>query len=410
MSTFENSQKQLLEAIKAGGIPEKEIEFLKEPKRVIQVRFPVKMDDGSIKYFQGYRVQYNDARGPTKGGIRFHPQVDLDEVKTLAFWMTIKNAVVGIPYGGGKGGVIINPKEHSQAELERVSREFIKAIHDVVGPTKDIPAPDVYTNPQTMAWMLDEYEKIKKEHLPGLITGKPLSIGGSEGRGYSTAMGGAYVLSEAASVMDIDPLTARVAIQGFGNAGMNMARILSEWGYKIIAVSDSSTGLYDEEGLKIEEVIEYKIKNKKLKGYPAKEITNEELLEIETDILIPAALENQITKENADKIKAKLIVELANGPTTPEADEILRKKEIIVIPDVLANAGGVTVSYFEWVQNNYGYYWTEKEVLEKLEAIMTKSFKEIHEIVKEKDTSYRQAAYILAVNRILEAAKARGEE
>jgi len=408
MNPFENAQEQLRKAAATAGIKEEELRFLEKPKRIIHVNFPVKMDDGTIKYFEGYRVQYNDARGPTKGGIRFHQNVTLDEVKALAFWMTIKNAVVNTPYGGGKGGVIINPKQHTQTELERVSRAFIKALHDTIGPTKDIPAPDVYTNPQTMAWMLDEYEAIKGEHQPGLITGKPLSLGGSKGRSYSTAMGGAYVLKEALEKLDIDPLTAKVAIQGFGNAGMNMARILAEWGYNIVAVSDSSTGIYHEEGLNIEEVINYKEKNGKLAGIGIKEITNEELLELNVDILIPAALENQITKDNAERIQAKIILELANGPVTPEADAILEKKGITVIPDVLANAGGVTVSYFEWVQNNQGYYWEEKEVLQRLEKTMTTSFNEIHDIVKEVDTTYRQAAFILALRRIITATKDRG--
>ncbi len=408
MNAFENAQKQLIKAIRKAGIKEEEIEFLKKPKKIIQVSFPARMDDGSIKYFEGYRVQYNDARGPTKGGIRFHPKVDLDEVKALAFWMTIKNAVIDIPYGGGKGGIIINPKEHSQTELERISRAFIRAIHESIGPTKDIPAPDVYTNPQIMAWMLDEYEQIKGEHQPGMITGKPITTGGSHGRSFATAMGGAYVLAEAVEEYDIDQLKARVAIQGFGNAGMHMARILSEWGYKIIAISDSTTALYEEEGINIEKAIEYKQENKTLKGFPAKEISNEELLELETEILVPAALENQITEENADKIKAKIIIELANGPVTPEADEKLREKEIIVIPDVLANSGGVTTSYFEWVQNNYGYYWEEKEVLEKLEKQMIKGFQATHEIVRELDCSYREAAFILAIRRIINAAKDRG--
>lgn len=408
MNAFQNAQAQLVAAAKAGSIPTEELQFLQEAKRIIEVSFPVRMDDGKVKHFKGYRIQYNDARGPTKGGVRFHQQVDINEVKALAFWMTIKNAVVDVPYGGGKGGVMVNPKEHSEAELEKISRGFIKAIHDVIGPTRDVPAPDVYTNQQTMAWMLDEYEAIKKEHLPGLITGKPIVLGGSEGRGYSTAMGGAYILKEGAELLDINPLTATVAIQGFGNAGMHMARILNEWGYKIIAVSDSQSAIYDQEGLNIKKVIAHKQKERAIKGYDAKEITNEELLAIKADILVPAALENQLHKDNAANVKAKVIIELANGSITPEADIILKKKDVIVVPDVLANAGGVAVSYFEWVQNNYGYYWEENEVLEKLEKKMVKSFKEIHVIVKEINTTYREAAFILAIRRITEAAKLRG--
>ncbi len=408
MNAFENAQQQLEVSAKKGKLSPESIEFLKHPKKITQVSFPARMDNGKVRYFQGYRVQYNDARGPTKGGIRFHPQVDLEEVKALAFWMSIKNAVVDIPYGGGKGGVIINPKEHSQAELERVSRGFIKAIHDTIGPTKDIPAPDVYTNPQIMAWMLDEFEQIKGEHLPGMITGKPLTIGGSQGRSYATAMGGAFVLKEAVQVLDIDPLTATVAIQGFGNAGMHMARILNEWGYKIIAISDSSTALLDEEGIDITKAIKYKQNNKTLKGFGAKEITNEELLTSKVDILIPAALENQITEKNANDIQAKIVLELANGPVTPKADKIFKEKEIMGIPDVLANAGGVTVSYFEWVQNNYGYAWDEKEIMEKLEKQMVNSFKATHNIVKELDADYREAAFILALRRIIGASQDRG--
>ncbi|MBN1274766.1 Glu/Leu/Phe/Val dehydrogenase [Candidatus Woesearchaeota archaeon] len=408
MDSFSNAMTQLETAAKAGGIPPEELSFLREPKRTIEVNYPVRMDDGKIKHFKGYRIQYNDVRGPAKGGIRFHPKVDLAEVKALSFWMTIKNAVIGIPYGGGKGGVAINPKQHSRAELERVSRGFIKAIHELIGPTKDIPAPDVYTDQQVMAWMLDEYEAITGEHLPGTITGKPISLGGSQGRAYSTAMGGAYVLKEAAELLDIDPLKATVAVQGFGNAGMHMARILSRWGYKVIAISDSTTGIYQEKGIDIERAAKHKQEKGTLRGLGGKEITNEELLTLKADILIPAALENQITKTNAKDIKATAIVELANGPTTPEADAILARNGITLIPDVLANAGGVAVSYFEWVQNNQGYYWEEQEVLDKLEQVMTRGFKDVHALVKELDVTYREAAYILAARRLMDAAAARG--
>ncbi len=408
MTAFDNAQAQLDKAAEKASMKPEDTTFLKAPKRILQVSFPVKMDDGKTEYFNGYRVQYNDARGPTKGGIRFHPQADLDEVKALAFWMTIKNAVVDVPYGGGKGGVEVDPKKHSRAELERVSREFIKAIHDVIGPTKDVPAPDVYTNPQVMGWMLDEYEAIKKEHLPGMITGKPLELGGSKGRSYSTAMGGAYVLKEAVEKFDLDPLKTTVAIQGFGNAGRHMARILDDWGYKVVAVSDSKTGVYHEEGLDIPEAIRHKEERGSLETLDAEKVTNEELLELDVDVLVPAAMENQVTKENAQNIKAKIVLELANGPVTPEADEILEKKGVTAIPDVLANAGGVAVSYFEWVQNNYGYYWEEDDVLAQLEKKMVQSFNDIHATVKEKDTSYREAAFILAVERIVAAAKQRG--
>ncbi len=408
MNAFENAQLQLNKAVDAAKYTDEDVAFLKTPKRALHVTFPVKLDDGKVKYFKGFRIMYNDTRGPGKGGIRFHPQVDEQEVKALSFWMTIKNAVVDLPLGGGKGGVIITPQDYSETELERVSRGFIRAIHQVVGPEQDIPAPDVYTNPQVMSWMLDEYETIKGKHAPGLITGKPLELGGSKARGYSTAMGGAYVLKEAAELFDMDPVKTTVVVQGFGNAGMNMARILSGWGYKIIGISDSSTGIYIEEGIDIDKAIVYKQTNKKLLGFSGKEISNEELLRIKTDVLVPAALENTITETNAASINAKVIVELANGPITPQADEILEKKNIIILPDVLANAGGVAVSYFEWVQNTYNYYWQEKEILEKLETKMVTSFSEIHKIVKEKDVSYRTAAYVLALSRIVRAQRLRG--
>jgi glutamate dehydrogenase len=335
--------------------------------------------------------------------------VTLAEVKALAFWMTLKCAVVGIPYGGAKGGVSVNPKELSRDDLEELSREFIRKFHKHLGPHKDIPAPDVYTNPQVMAWMMDEYEEIYDIHAPGVITGKPLEIGGSHARAYSTAQGGAYCIRELATVFKIKPAKTTIAIQGFGNAGSFMAKILADWGYKIVAVSDSKGGIFNEKGLDVEKVAFYKAETKSVIGFEgAKEISNKELLELDVDILVPAALENQIKKENADRIKAKFIIELANGPTTPEADEVLWKKKIIVVPDILANAGGVTVSYFEWVQNLSHFYWTEKEVLERLEHIMKVSFDEVYKTSKEYKVDMRKAAYILAVERILKAEKTRG--
>jgi len=408
MNPFENAQKQLHNALDAAGLQEKDVEFLKFPKRAVHVSFPVKLDNGTVKFFQGFRILYNDTRGPGKGGIRFHPQVDEHEVKALSFWMTIKNSVVDIPLGGGKGGVIINPKDHSESELERVSRGFIRALHQVLGPQQDVPAPDVYTTPQIMSWMLDEYETIISKHAPGLITGKPLELGGSQARGYSTAMGGAYVLKEVAELFDYDPVKTSVVIQGFGNAGMHMARILSGWNYKIIGISDSSVALHDDNGIDITKAMAYKAANRSLKGFGPKEISNAELLALKADILVPAALESVITKENADTINSKVIIELANGPITPDGDEILEKNGVVVIPDVLANAGGVIVSYFEWVQNNQGFYWAEKEILDKLETIMVNSFKDIHALVKEKDVSYRVAAFALAVQRLVKANKLRG--
>jgi glutamate dehydrogenase (NAD(P)+) len=409
MDVFDNVKMQLEKIRKITNYSEEEMALLLSPKRIIQVNFPVKMDSGKTKRFNGYRVQYNDARGPTKGGIRFHPKVDLGEVKSLAFWMALKCSVVNIPYGGAKGGVEVDPKSLSQKEVEMLSRAYIKAIHENVGPTKDVPAPDVYTTPQIMAWMLDEYEKIKGEHSPGLITGKPLELGGSQGRGFSTSQGGAIVLREYMKMKGFEPEKTTVAIQGFGNAGSFMAKILQEWGYKIVAVSDSKGGLYSDEGLDIELVEKHKNRVGSLEGYEAAtEITNEQLLELDADVLVPAALENQITKANAEKIRAKFIVELANGPVSPEADTILEKKDIPVWPDILANAGGVTVSYFEWVQNLYGYYWSEEEVLEKLEKIMVNSFKEVYETAEKYNTTFRNGAYILAINRILTAEKLRG--
>ncbi len=404
MNPFQNAMKLLDRAAKVANIQNYEV--LKSAKRTIMVRVPLKRDDGSITFVNGYRVQYNDARGPTKGGIRFHPKVDLDEVKALAFWMTIKNAVVDIPYGGAKGGVAINPKELSERELEQVSRNFIKEIHQFIGPEKDIPAPDVYTNEKVMAWMLDEYDKIKGGNYPGVITGKPLSLGGSRGRAYSTALGGVFVLEDAVDEFNIGN---KVVIQGFGNAGSNMAKFLHDKGFKIIAVSDSKGGVYSPEGLDIEKLIEFKKETGSVVNFPGtKQVSNKEILELETDILIPAALENQITKENADRIKAKIVAELANGPVSFEADEILSKKGVIVIPDVLFNAGGVTVSYFEWVQNLYGYYWDEEEVNAKLKEKMSNAFNEILKVHDKYKTNLRDAAYIIAMQRILDAEKMRG--
>lgn len=409
MDVFDNVRKQLDKIRKITDYSEEEMQLLLNPKRIIQVNFPVKMKNGKVKRFNGYRVQFNDARGPTKGGIRFHPNVDIGEVKSLAFWMALKCSVVNIPYGGAKGGVEVDPKSLSNDELEALSRAYIKAIHEVVGPTKDVPAPDVYTTPQIMAWMLDEYEKIKGEHLPGLITGKPLELGGSQGRGFSTSQGGAYVLREYMKIREMKPENSTVAIQGFGNAGSFMAKILHEWGYKVVAVSDSKTGVYNKDGLDVVSLLEHKHKTDSVSGFPgAKEITNKELLGLEVTVLVPAALENQITKENAESIKAEVIVELANGPISPDADTILDRKKIHVIPDILANAGGVTVSYFEWVQNLYGYYWTETEVLEKLERIMIKSFVDVYETSQQYKTNFRNGAYILALKRILDAEKLRG--
>ena len=406
---FKNAEKQIDKIAEIMKLSNAEIELLKSPKRVIETKVAIKLDSGKDAEYDAFRVQFNDARGPTKGGIRYHPGVNLSEVKALAFWMAMKCAVVDIPYGGAKGGIKVNPKEMSLAEIERLSRGYIQQIHMFIGPYKDIPAPDVYTNPQIMAWMMDEFEKIKQGHYPSVITGKPIELGGSLGRGYATSQGGAFVLRDLVKELDMKPAETRVIVQGFGNAGSHIARILDEWGYKVIAVSDSKGGIVNEKGLDIKEVMKIKAETRTVTNYKDSEkITNEELLELEADVLVPSALENQITAENAENIKAKIVLELANGPTTPEADEILFKNDVKVIPDILANAGGVTVSYFEWVQNLQGYYWTEEEVIKKLEEKMVRAFKDVYATSKEYKVDMRKAAQILAIKRILDAEKLRG--
>ncbi len=407
---FEVAQEQLDKAAKLLKLEPHVHETLRWPMREIHVTIPVKMDDGSVKVFKGFRVQYNDALGPTKGGIRFHPEETIDTVRALAAWMTWKTALMDLPYGGGKGGVICNPKEMSEGELERLSRGYIRALAQFIGPEKDIPAPDVYTNPQIMAWMMDEFSKIRQYNAPGVITGKPLRIGGSLGRIDATARGGMYILREAAKKLGVDLKNATCAIQGYGNAGYFAHKLITEmFGTKVVAVSDSKGGIYSEKGLVFEEVYNHKKSTGTVVGFKdTKKITNEELLELDVDILIPAALEEVITGENADKIKAKIIVELANGPVTPEADEVLHKKNILFLPDFLANAGGVTVSYFEWVQNITGFYWDEEEVYSKLDKKMTKSFLAVWDAMNEFNTDPRTAAYIVAVRRVVEGMKLRG--
>lgn len=408
-SAFQNAMSQLGKAAKILNLDAHALELLSRPNHVHEVDIEVKMDDGSTKVFKGYRSQYNNARGPYKGGIRYHWNVTEDEVKALSFWMTMKCATVGIPLGGGKGGVIVNPKELSIGELERLSRGYIRAIYKYIGPVQDIPAPDVYTTPQIMGWMLDEYEKCVGYHAPGVITGKPLSLGGSQGRGFATAQGGVYVVEEAMKKLGKKPSETTVAIQGFGNAGSFMAKILSDLGYKIVGTSDSKGAVKSNSAINITNLEKYKQSNGSVIGFENTEtITNEELLEMEVDILIPAALENQITAENAPRVKAKVIAELANGPTTPEADEILFKNGTLLIPDVLTNAGGVTVSYFEQVQNAMNYYWTEEEVLNKLKPIMVTSFNEIWETKEKHNIDMRTAAFVVAVSRVAQAMKDRG--
>jgi len=382
---------------------------LKAPKRQLIVSVPTKMDDGSIHVFEGYRVQHNLARGPAKGGIRYHPGVTLDEVKALASWMTWKCATVGIPYGGGKGGIICDPKKMSQRELENMTRRYASEISIIIGPERDIPAPDVYTNAQTMAWIMDTYSMTAGETVLGVVTGKPLPIGGSQGRNEATARGCQFVVREACKEKKITLRGARVAVQGFGNAGSIAARLLHEDGATIIAVSDSSGGIHNDKGLDIAAVEAHKGRTGSLKGYAeAGAITNEKLLELECEVLVPAALENQITAENAPRVRAKIVAEAANGPTTPTADDILHKNGVFLIPDILANAGGVTVSYFEWVQSLQSFFWEEKQVNEHLEKIMIRSFHEVLEIAKKYNVHMRTAAYILAVGRVAEATRIRG--
>ena len=386
-------------------------ELLKEPMRTMNVSFPVRMDDGSIRTFNGFRCQHNDVLGPTKGGIRFHPQVDMNEVKSLAAWMTYKCSLLGLPYGGGKGGVEVDPRTLSKGELERLARGFIRAIAPIIGDHKDIPAPDVNTNPQIIAWMTDEFSKLRGYNEPGVITGKPVAYGGSLGRTEATGYGVALSAKLAAEKIGLDLNGAKVVVQGFGNVGSYAAKFLAEFGAKVVAASDYTAVVYNENGLNIPELMAYVDSHDKLvKGYPnAKEMSPESWIDIECDILIPAALENQITEDNAHKITAKIISEGANGPTTPEADEILKAKGVVCIPDILANAGGVTVSYFEWVQNLMNYYWSQEEVIKKLEDLMIKAFENVYKVyVDEKDIDMRTAAYMVSIDRLAEAMKIRG--
>ncbi len=384
-------------------------EVLKTPKRQLIVAIPTKMDDGSIHVFEGYRVQHSLARGPAKGGIRYHPSVTLDEVKALASWMTWKCATVNIPFGGGKGGVVCNPKEMSLRELENMTRRYASEISIIIGPDRDIPAPDVYTNPQVMAWIMDTYSMTKGSTALGVVTGKPLQVGGSQGRGEATARGVQFVTREACGEKKIALRGARVAVQGFGNAGGIAARLLSEDGAAVIAVSDSGGGILNSKGLDINAVLAYKERTGSLRGFPeADAISNEKLLELECEVLVPAALENQITLENASRIRAKIVAEAANGPTTPGADEVLYKNGIFLIPDILTNAGGVTVSYFEWVQSLQSFFWEEEQVNQHLEKVMTRAFREVLAIAGKYNVHMRTAAYILAVGRVAEATRIRG--
>ena len=410
LNPFEVAQEQIDRAGKKLNLDADLLELLKHPKRELHVNFPVRMDDGRVKVFTGYRVQYNDARGPFKGGIRYHWNVSIDEVRALACWMTWKCAVMDIPYGGAKGGIICNPKEMSKAENERMTRRYASEISIIIGPERDIPAPDVYTDGQTMSWIMDTISMHKGFTVSGVVTGKPIPIGGSLGRDEATARGAVYTTREAAKRIKLNLKGATVAVQGFGNAGYHYARLMQdEYGAKIVAVSDSKGGIYSEKGFDPKEVLVHKEKTGSVVGFPGtKKITNEELLELAVDILSPAALENQITSENAPRIKAKISAECANGPTTPEADDILSKKGVLVIPDILANGGGVTVSYFEWVQDLANFFWTKPEVDQKLEGVMVRAFDAVWKMHEEKKCDMRQAAYMVAINRVAEAYKWRG--
>ena len=411
VNPFEMAQQQLLDCAKILKLDQSVVNVLMQPQRQIQVSIPVKMDDGTTKVFQGFRVQYNNALGPYKGGIRFHPDETIDTVRALSAWMTWKCSVLGLPLGGGKGGVICNPKEMSEGELERLSRGYIRAICKNLGPDTDVPAPDVYTNGQIMAWMMDEYSVIQGKNQFGLLTGKPLVVGGSLGRNDSTARGGMFTLREAAKELKLNLKGAKFAILGFGNAGTYAATLAEEmFGAKVVAVTDSKGGIYDEKGLNIKKVSEHKAKTKSVVGYnKLTKLTNEEVLALPVDVIVAAAPdEGAINEKVAKTIKAKVICELANGPTTPEGDKVLYKNGVHVIPDFLCNAGGVTVSYYEMVQNMYMHYWPIEEVYAKLDAAMTKSYHAVYDASKEYKINMRQAAYVVAVKRVVEAMKVRG--
>ncbi len=417
-SIFADAIKNLDLAAKYADVDEEELERLRHTKATLEVGIPLRRDNGSLEIFKGYRVQHDSTRGPTKGGIRYHPQVCVDEVKALAFWMTFKCAVVGLPYGGAKGGIIVDPKSLSRMELERLSRGFMGQMADFIGPDTDIPAPDVYTNARIMGWMMDEYSKIKRQYTPAVITGKPLPLGGSAGREDATGRGVYYSIKELTAKKAWDPKTLTVALQGFGNVAQHAAALLQRDGYRIVALSDSQGGIYRPEGLDIPSIVKAKNETRRVKAIycegsvcevvDAKTISNEELLELDVDILIPAALENVITADNAPRIRAKTIAEGANGPISFDADQILHERGTLVIPDILANAGGVTVSYFEWVQNKAGYYWQAEEVHQRLQTIIAREFDHVYEIMQHHQCSMRTAAYVHGINRLSSAYRAQG--
>ncbi len=408
LDVLQSTQTVIKEALDKLGYPEEVYELLKEPVRMLTVRIPVRMDDGKVKVFTGYRAQHNDAVGPTKGGVRFHPDVTMDEVKALSIWMSLKAGIVDLPYGGGKGGIVCEPRKMSFRELEALSRGYVRAISQVVGPNKDIPAPDVFTNSQIMAWMLDEYSRIREFDSPGFITGKPLVLGGSHGRESATAKGVTIVIEEAAKRRGIELEGARVIIQGFGNAGSYLAKFMHDAGAKIVAISDVYGALYDKDGLDIDYLLDRRDSFGTVTNLFKDRLTNKEMLELDCDILVPAAIQNQITSENAHNIKAEIVVEAANGPTTLEATKILTERGILLVPDVLASVGGVTVSYFEWVQNNQGYYWSEQEVQEKLREVIVKAFNNVYNTAHSRKVDMRLAAYMVGVRKMAEAARFRG--
>jgi glutamate dehydrogenase (NADP+) len=415
---FEDALIRVQQLSQRAGISAEVVESMLQPKAVLKAALPVRMDDGSTRYFTGYRCRYNDVLGPTKGGIRFHPQVSLQEVQALALWMTIKCALLGLPFGGGKGGVIVQPKELSPMELERLSRAYVRAMADFIGPETDIPAPDVYTNARIMGWMMDEYEAIKRARSPGVITGKPIPLGGSLGRDEATGRGAYLCIRRLADKRHWQPQQLRVAIQGFGNAAYHLGRLLQHDGYRIVAISDSRGGIYSEQGFDIDSLWAEKQATRKMRAVYCeqsvcqliehREISNEELLALDVDLLVPAALEGVITASNVDSIRAATIVEVANGPIETEAEQLLDQRGVTVVPDVLANAGGVTVSYFEWVQNRSGYPWTLDEVRQRLEKYMDQAFERVWQIAADEQQTLRNAAYSAALRRISEATSAHG--
>ncbi len=407
VNPFQTAQAQLEAAAKLAGLDKDKVQQLKTPDRYVEVSIPVKMDNGERKIFTGFRSQHNNARGPYKGGIRYHQDVNLDEVRALSFWMSFKNAVVNVPFGGGKGGIIVNPRQLSEGELEKLSRGYVKKLYPVFGPETDVPAPDVNTNGQIMGWMLDEYQKITGNKSMATFTGKSLDNGGSQGREEATGFGGVYVFEEVVKNKVVDlPEGSTIAIQGFGNVATFFAKAAEKLGYKVVALSDSKGGIYNPEGLDFEKVMSHKKSSGALKDFSgAKNISNEELLELPVDVLVPAALENVLTKDNAEKIRAKLVMEMANGPTTPEADAVFDKNGAVVIPDILANSGGVCASYFEWYQNMHRETWGKEQVLEKLSRQIKLAFADVLEKRNKYQTSFRNGAYILAAERIIEAMK-----